>query len=188
MIQEEDIRMLSELSRIVERHGADSVLRLARLIRDPQSAAEIAAALENAARKAPQNKAHNRRRNPDRVGMGVLNRLEESDPQKHTVIAEFRDRLVSGNLLGSMNELRQFARMHNLPIGKATSRNAAIAPFLRALAEMETSAISSLLDSLSTTGNRHFDDDNDRSLDRWRNLIVKPKKSYPFKERDSTVH
>ena len=180
MIQEEDVKMISEMSRIVERYSADSVLRLAGLIRDPQSAAEIADALEGAVSNASQNKTRNKRRNPDRVGMEVLNRLAASDPQKHTAVAEFRDRLVSGNLLGSMNELRQFARMHNLPIGKATSRNAAIAPFLRSLAEMETSAITGMLDSLSAIGDRRRDDDNNRSLDRWRDVIVKPKKRDVF--------
>ena len=174
MIRDDDVKVLTELNRIVDRYGPDSVTRLASLIRDPQFADDIATALENAVERAPQSRVRAKSRSTDRIGMGVLNELRESDPQKHAAIAEFRERLISGTLLQSMNDIRQFTRMHDLVIGKASSRNAAIAPLLRSIAELETPAILALLESITGF------EVNDRSLERWRELIVKPKPLPPL--------
>lgn len=169
MIQEDDVKLLSEVVRIADRYGLDSVARLASLIKDPESAADIAAVLEAAAGKAAKSKGRAKARSTDRIGMGVLSQLEETDPNKHSAVAEFRDRLLAGASLRSMQEIRQFALIHDLSIGKASSRNAAIPALLRSIAALETPAILALLDSLTTP------DNEDRSLKRWRELIVKPR-------------
>lgn len=169
MIQDDDIKILAELNRIIGKYGSESVNRLASLIRDPQFADNMATVLEHMAERAPQREARAKPRSLDRIGMGVLNDLRDSDPQKHAVVADFRERLISGSLLKSMSELRQFARAHNLDIGKASSRNAAIAPLLRSISEWETPAIINLLHSTVNS------DPDDRSLERWRDLIVKPR-------------
>ena len=79
--------------------------------------------------------------------MGLINALRDSDAEKHAVIATFRDNLISGAILRSMNDIRQFASMNDLTIGKASSRNAAIVPLLRSVSEMETPEIVSLLNN-----------------------------------------
>lgn len=171
MILNEDIKILAELNRIVDRYGPESVTRLANLIRDPQSAADIATALEIAVDNSRRSRRTAKPRTTDRTGMGLVNALRDSDPEKHAVVATFRDNLISGAILRSMSDIRQFANMNDLTIGKASSRNAAIVPLLRSVSEMETPEIVSLL---NTT--KHFDTDDD-SLERWRNLIVQPKPS-----------
>ena len=170
MMRDEDVQILSEFNRIVDRYGPDSVARLANLIRDPQFANDMATVLEEVAKTAPRRKPRTGPRNTQRIGMGVLNELRESDPEKHAAVAEFRERLISGSLLKSMMELRQFAMSHDLEIGKASSRNAAIAPLLRSISELETPTIIALLDSTDD-----FTSD-DRSLERWRDLIVNPRR------------
>lgn len=103
--------------------------------------------------------------------MSVLNDLRLSDPEKHSLVAEFRHQLMSRAILPSMGDLRRFAFRHNLSIGKASSRTAAIAPFLRSLSQLSTTDIASLRDSLIQF------DANDRSLHRWREVIVRPQPS-----------
>jgi hypothetical protein len=169
MIQDEDIEVLAELSRIAARYGPDSVIRLANLIRDPVRAEELASVLERVASHAPQRLAHSKSEKVNRVGMGVLNSLRESNPEKHALIAALRDHLVSGTILGSMGELRHFARTHDLSIGKASSRSAAIAPLLQSTSELPALQIANLLDTLVQPKV------DDRSLERWRNVIVKPR-------------
>ena len=168
MIQD-DVKILTELIRIVNRYGPDSVSNLANRIKDPQYATELATALENAVAGASRTKVRAKSRSTNRVGIKLLNELKESDPQKQSVIAEFRDLLLSSRCLRSMGELRQFARMHNLSIGKASSRNAAIVPLLGAMSELPTPEIVKLLESMGRTG------PSDRSLESWRNLIVRPR-------------
>ena len=171
MIEEDDIAMMAELDRIVARYGAASVTRLAELIRDPQRAEELAAALESAAARPPRSKSRTKSPRADRVGMAVLNELRLSDPEKHSVIAEIRRQLISRTILQSMGELRRFARMHDLALGKASSRDAAIAPLLRSLSQLSTPEIVSLRDFIIQSNV------DDRSLERWREVIVRPRPS-----------
>lgn len=172
-----DSALLAELDRIVSRFGPSSVAGLAELIRDPQRAEELAAALESAAARPARIRASPKSRKPDRIGMGVVKDLRLSDPEKHAIVAEIRRHLLSGTVLQSMAELRRFARKHGLSIGKASSRNAAIVPLLRSISELSTPEIVSLRDAII-----HFNV-NDRSLERWRDVIVRSRLSQgPGKE------
>ena len=159
--------MLDALDRLIARYGPRPVTRLAELIRDPQQAKDLAAALESAAARASQRKSRAKSHRTDRVGMAVLNDLRMSDPRKHAIVAEIRHQLISRSILPSMDELRRFARMHDISIGKASSRNAAIAPLLRSLSQLSTPEIELLRDSVIQS------EVNDRSLDKWRDVIVR---------------
>lgn len=169
MISDVDVKVLSELNRIVARHGPDPLMRLAGLIRDPQRAGDLAAVLESVAAQAANTKSSPNVRRVNGIGMAVLNDLKAGDPQKYEAIVDFRERLVSGTFLPSMSDIRQFSRVHDLSIGNASSRKAAIPPLLRSVSELETSAIVALLGSVPEPGG------DDRSLERWRELIVKPR-------------
>ena len=95
------------------------------------------------------------------------------------MLAEIRREFISGTILRSMAELREFAVMNDLSIGKASSRNSAIPPFLRSLSSLSTPELISLRDSLieSRTG--------DRGLERWRDVIVRPRISQKSGKKDS---
>ena len=167
MNNEYDMKLLGALDRLVARYGHRPVTRLAELIRDPQRAEILAEELENAAARASKVKAKPKTRRHDSVGKAVLKDLRVSDPDKHAVVAEIRAELLAGTILSSMDQLRQFALMHDLSIGKASSRIPAIAPFLRSLSKLSTPEIRSLRDSMIQPAN------DDRSLDRWRDVIVR---------------
>ncbi len=169
MSEENDIAILAALDLLVARYGPRLVIRLAELIRDPKQAEELAVALESAAARGPKKKTRPRSQRTDRVGMSVLNDLRLADPQKHSVVAEIRRHLISRTVLKSMDELRRFAKMHDLSIGTASSRNAAISPFLRSLSQLPTPEIVSLRNLIVQA------DVNDRSLDMWRDVIVRPR-------------
>lgn len=173
MIRDDDLKVLGELGRIVDRYGPEPITRLAALIRDPQFADDLAAALEKTAGSSRRQRPRKTTRDADRIGMGVLNDLRGIDSGKHAAVAEFRERLMSGAVLSTMPEIRRFARTHNLEIGNASSRKAAIVPLLRSISEWETEAIADLLDSMT-----NYRTEN-RSLERWRDLIVKPNSSGP---------
>lgn len=169
MTEDYNMALLTALDRIVARYGPRPVIRLAELIRDPERAKKLATALEHAADKAHQSKHRRKSSRGDRVGMAVLKDLRSTDPEKHSIVAEIRRELISRTILQSMDELRRFAMMHDLSIGKASSRNAAIAPFLRSISQLSTPEVFSLRDSISQSKS------DDRSLDKWRNVIVRPR-------------
>ena len=182
MIEERDIAVLAELGRIVARHGSSSVSRLAELIRDPQQAEALATAMEFAAARPRREKTKPGSRKTykekaDRVGISVLKDLEVSNPDKHSIVAEIREYLVQRALLQSMAEFRRFARQHTLSIGETSSRTAAITPFLRSLSELSTPEILAIRDSMM-----EFQVE-DRSLERWRDVIVRPRVSQNVQDR-----
>lgn len=167
MIEESDIAMLAELNRLVTRYGRGSLTRLSELLRDPERSAELASALEAAAARLPQSKATSRSRRTDRFGMSVLNELRLTDPEKHAIIAEIRHHMITGETLETMAKLRNFAWENDLHIGRASSRNAAIAPLLRALSQLPLHEIASIRDLLLKA------DSDGGSLERLRDVIVK---------------
>ena len=168
--ENKDIEMLAELGRLVKRYGADSLFRIAQLIRDPDQAAELATALEYIAHRAPPSKPARKSRSPqhNRVGISVLNELSMTDPQKHSILAAIRHQLITNSILPGMKDIRHFALTHGLTIGTASSRNAAITPLLRSLSKLQTSTLNSIHNDLIA----HVP--NDRSLERWREVIVRP--------------
>ena len=168
MIKEDDAKTLADLNRIVARHGPSSITRLAELIRDPQRAEELADVLELAARRVSRPSSKSKSRENDRVGMGILSALRGKDPAKHAVLAEIRSNLIHGAILHTMLEIRHFTVLHNLEIGSASSRKAAIAPLLRSLSKLPTPEIASLRDSMIQSKV------DDRSLEKWREVIVRP--------------
>ena len=167
MTEEYDTKLLLALDRLVARYGSARVTRLADLIRDPEHAEEIAGMLESAAAHAPRGKSTRGGKKSDRVGMGVLRELRRSDPDKHAIIAEVRQELIAGSVLSSMEDLRRFAAVNDLPIGKASSRTAAIAPLLKSMSRLPIPEIAELRDSMMLRTS------DDRSLERWRDLIVR---------------
>ena len=169
-IEKCDMAMMKALDRLVARYGPRPTTRLAKLLRDPEQAAELAGALEEAAARTPKGKPTPNARKSASVGMAVLKKLRLSDPEKHALIAEIRHQLMAGEVLSSMSQLRYFAQTHDLTVGNATSRNAAIAPFLRSLAKLPTHEILSMRDSMIKASN------DDRSLERWREVIVRPRR------------
>lgn len=172
MTESKEIELLSDLSRIVAKYGPEQVILLAELIRNPQRAEELATALEYAAVQYSSGKRPvTRSQKVERAGMQVMRELRLSDPEKHSVVAEIRRELISGTILRSMAELRRFAVMNDLSIGKASSRNSAIPPLLRSLSSLSTLEITSIRDSLFEARA------GDRSLERWRDVIVRPRTS-----------
>jgi hypothetical protein len=165
-----DAELFVELGRLVERYGSESFSRLAQLIKEPRTAAELAEVLEYAVSRTPRSKPvrRSRPRKMDRVGMSVLNELRLSDPKKHSILSDIRRQLVMGSILPTMSDIRQFALKHGLSIGKSGSRHATIAPLLRSMSDISTPLLASMLDDLVAY------DPNDRSLERWRDVIVRP--------------
>ena len=168
MTDEYDMKMLTALGRLVGQHGAHPLMGLAQLIRDPERAEELASALERAAARPSRGNGRPKSQRTDRVGMAVLRELR-SDPEKHAVVSEIRHQLISRTILPSMDDIRRFAMMNDLSIGKASSRTAAIAPLLRSLSQLSTPEILRLRDSIIQAAA------DDRSLDRWRDVIVRPR-------------
>lgn len=166
-----DSELLADLVRVVRRHGPESVLRLAHLIRDPMAAGDLSDVLERAVEhekskpKKPK-RASSRSSGALSPGSKLLGELRKADPEKHSIVAEMRSYLIAGKVLPTMGELRQFADVHSLSIGKASSRRAAIVPLLKSIAEHPSADAKRLLDLMSKPTA------NSRSLKEWRDVIV----------------
>ena len=168
MITEMDAAVVADLGKLVARHGRESVVRMAQMIRDPKQAEEIADVLEETAKQAnPPHSTRRKAKDNTKLGLALLKQIRLEDPRKHSILAELRSQLLSGRALPSMRELRSFAHLHDLEIGRASSRNTAIVPLLKALAHLPIEELHRLRDELV-----HFER-SEGSLSTWWDVIVR---------------
>ena len=169
MIEDTDIAILADLDRLVSRYGAEAMTRVAELLRDPNRTEELSTAIDASVSHSSRRSGSSRvPRATDRVGISVLNELRIAHPEKHSVVAEIRRHLLSGQILRTMAEVRTFTWQHDLNIGKASSRNAAIPPFLRSISQLSVREIESLRDALIQDHGTKGD------LERLSDVIVGP--------------
>lgn len=166
MTRKTDAALLAELGRIVIEYGPQKVTALARRIRDPQWANEMASLLDSVVSEHSVPDAILNPNGNGRVGKGVLRSLKSSDPEKYSAIEEIRQELTTNKVLATMADLRHFAFLHGLSIGNASSRKAAIPAFLRSLSDLPTRDVVALQDPI-----REFKHE-DQSLESWRKVII----------------
>lgn len=162
--------MVKLAKRLVDLVGPLEAVGLAEAIRDPRWAGEFATALEKAAASEVSVKRDTdtapKVKRPVDIGASILNRLKVSQPEKYAVVLEIREQLLSHPELQSMDALRSFAETHDLSIGMAKSRKAAIPPFLKSLSELTMNEIQALHEAIV-----HYRPP-DRSIERWREVIT----------------
>lgn len=162
--------LLVDLARLFRKHGADAFNALSKAISAPDVAQRLATLLEGVSRAGATAAGSARRRVPRAGGTKVvedlLAALKESDPQKHQLLAAFREGFLSGAILPSLKDVRVFAARWDLSLERAESRRKAFAPVMRALSELPAEQIADKLKSVS--GGQEVD----RELQGWTRLIL----------------
>ena len=109
MITEMDAAVVADLGKLVARHGRESVVRMAQMIRDPKQAEEIADVLEETAKQAnPPHSTRRKAKDNTKLGLALLKQIRLEDPRKHSILAELRSQLLSGRALPSHERIAEF--------------------------------------------------------------------------------
>ncbi len=161
----EDAQLLGELSRLIDRYGAEHFARLASILRNPADASALATVLEGALDVHSRSKRRRRRGIGTLPGSRILDGLRENEPEKYQVLSSFRNDLVGSKIFPSFRHVRRFADEHGIMLGSASSREKAVTPLLRFMAALPLTEMQALVAESA----REVDD---RSLARWSEVIM----------------
>jgi hypothetical protein len=169
----DEFALLSDLARLVRKHGPNTFGDLAKLLADPDGIGELIGILE-AAQHAGRQARVPEPRPIKRRGAGsaassrkFLAEVERTQPDKAEVLSRLYDAFQAKQVLPSISEVRRFGEDNGLPAIRATSRDRAITSLLRHLAAYPTSDVRMMLARLDVAPRR-----GDRTLEGWTDVIL----------------
>src|SRR5438034_908141 len=124
----EEAQLLEELSRLIDRYGADRFTQLAILLKNPETAANLAAVLDHAVTSQARKPRRKRPSSKSPAGARILGHLQEKDTEKYEVLVAFRDAFLARKLLPSFQHIRRFAGENGIQLGSVNTRDKAITP------------------------------------------------------------
>lgn len=162
----QDAQLLAELARLIDRYGPEGFARLARLLKNPEEARELAGVVEGAlvVRRPPNSRKGQANRMP--LGSRILEGLKKGEPEKYKLLACFRDDFAAGQILPSMRQVRGFADENGIMLGSVSSRDKAVTPLLRSMAALPLSKVQTLVQETAS------EQADDRSLASWSDVIM----------------
>ena len=105
---------------------------------------------------------------PHRRGLRQsLLELEETEPEKSSILVKFYDKLKDKSLLPEMQDIRKFASDKELPKIKANSRRDAINPLVKSLVPLSIKELKAKLNEIMPVSIQ-----DDRSLEGWADIIL----------------
>lgn len=162
----EDAQLIGELARLIDRYGPERFAKLAKLLRDPEEARQLADLLEGALEVRRPISKRKARSTETRPGSRILEGLRENEPEKYQLLFSFRDDVVARKILPLFRHVRRFAGENGIMLGSASSREKAIAPLLRFMAGLPLAQVQSLVEQSAR------EEAGDRSLASWSDVIM----------------
>lgn len=134
-----------------------------------QSLKKSYSSLTKGARKSGKKESHSAKGKQTRSNSypSFLNELEKTEPDKSALLVKFYDGLMDRTFLATLQEMRNFSSDTGLPPVKATSRNKAIIPLIKALSGLTVEQLKTTLDAVIPVLRQ-----DDRSLEAWANIIL----------------
>lgn len=171
MKEQPEFELLIEIAKLLNKYGTETFDSLANYLSLPESSERLVSILSQSARayyiaenEKNQKVVGNLR---PRNFRSSLIELEKTDPEKSALLVEFYDSLIANNLLPTMQSIRAFASDMGLQPIKATSRNKAIIPLVKALMPLPVKKFKKKLDAMKPVSTK-----NDRSLEGWASIIL----------------
>lgn len=168
MIDTNDASFINDLAKLIRKHGTAPLARLTAILQNPEQVHQLNEVL-SAALKLERQTRPQRRSRVSLIGETILRELRTSDIDMHNVILLFRDEFITGLILPTMQDVRDFARMNDLSIGRATSRNTSLVPLIRSLSELSVEDVRYLHRELNRSD---ASSDSSRTLGHLRDAII----------------
>ena len=164
--------LLSDVVRLVKKYGPETFEDLSHVLADPKFIERVTEVLETTAKVA---------RNARRIGKKRFDNSQRKDfrsslvsvtlveTEKGALLTDLYDRLKSKEILPTLKEMQNFALDNGLPSLKATSREKAIIPFVKAFIPMSGQDARDYLKRIQPKAS------HDRRLEGWSDIIFKKK-------------
>jgi hypothetical protein len=176
MSEQREFELLTDIARLLRKYGPDAFEELARYVEKPDFIDHLAAIFNAFARvgrkKIPYAIGVSRETHGRSGVQKLLRELEENEPAKYQVLSIFYNDLLVKNVFPSLREIKAFALDNGLVLPKATSRDKAILPLLKALSHLPTEEIKAILERTLMRAKG-----GDRTLEGWAGVILKERRS-----------
>lgn len=165
------IELRADIARLFKKYGAGPFETLAKQVGNDRLLNDLRSIIDTSTRAGSHSSAGPGARAPSmkkRNGcVEFLQRMEKTDLEKANMLGHLHRSLVEKTILPTLKDIRYFAEDNGLHPIKATGRDKAILPLLRALAEVSLDRISQITSQATL-----FDANEDRSLEGWAGIIL----------------
>ena len=171
------IELMTDLARLLKKHGPEPFEELAREFAREDFIANLLAILgasADAGRRLKAKAAAAKKPRPAKTQNGVaelLRRVEANDAEKADLLRRFYQTLSEKAALPTLRDIRHFAEDNGLGPIKATAREKAILPLFKDMATAPCDKVSRMASRAA-----RYAGDEDRALEGWARIILGDKR------------
>ncbi len=173
MTAQQEIKLLIDIAKLLDKYGTESFERLADSLSSPETIQVWVDFLRKSSSVAQEigfEQSGKEKHSPQRSAKAELENIKIGDPEKYEVLNSFYDALQSKTVLPTLREIRYFAEDGGLPSVRANTREKAISPLIKSMIPLGISEINSLIGSLRFSRSESFND-----LAGWSDIILNKK-------------
>jgi len=160
--------LLADLAKLLRKYGSDTFDELSKALSDREFVERLSSLLATSSGAAKKSGLSRRPRKQQIPGTAdkILSHLQQSAPEKYTLLKPLHDQAKAGTILATLSDVRHFARECGLRDLKAASRGNALVELMRLLQTLPVKDIETCLSKAEHYASA------DRDLAGWSRLIL----------------
>jgi hypothetical protein len=169
MKDNKEFELLSDLAKLIKKYGPQTFEDLAQALVNPSFIERFAEVIKTTASVARSTRRKVRKSSGNSRKLDFrssLFSLGMDGAEKGALLMDLYDGLKAKTLLPTLREMQSFVSDNGLPAIKATSREKALVPFVKAFFPMPIEEVREYLKRIQPASNSE-----DRSLEGWSNII-----------------
>ena len=168
MNDQQELKLLTDLIKLMTKYGPDSFDALSKKLASPEFTKNLSNILINISKN--KDYIQMKKRNTQSKGMRNIPKAlivsKDKDHEKYELLSKFYNRLVAGEVLPSLREIKDFASNLGLKEIREKSRQKSVNILINLLAELPNEQIKLKISSLPKYSG------SDRSLQGWSDIIL----------------
>lgn len=168
MNDQQELKLLTDIVKLMIKHGPDSFDALSKRLTSPEFTKNLSNILINISKNKDyiQMKKRNVHSKSVRSIPKALIVSKDKDHEKYELLSKFYNRLIAGEVLPSLREIKDFASNLGLKEIREKSRQKSVNILINLLAELPNEQIKLKISSLPKYSG------GDRSLQGWSDIIL----------------
>lgn len=175
MINKKEYDLLIDLSKLLKKFGPEIFLSLSDKFSNPEIFNSISTILYTTAKNKPNVTAIKKKKKKT-IGIQIeelLERNKELEPDKYNLLTNFYNRFISKTVLPNIKDIKAFVVNNKIPFPEIKSRDRAALNLIEYLSKLPSDKIKNLTDIKLKPSTINKNEDSDRSLQGWTDIILK---------------
>lgn len=173
-MENKNLDLLNDIIKLLKKYGPDAFSDLSKFLKEEKFVETLADLINKISEEGKKQNIASKRTKP-KISFKIreyLVALKESENEKAEILLDFYDKLYSqGNTL-KLKDIKNYSSDIGYNLNKAKSKDDAISKLLKYLTSLSKNDIPNLLNQF-----KFFDNEGDRSLEGWSNIILKKDKN-----------